>query len=48
MVLFSLGDFAPIRATAKRAGIQLLRVRRKISPVLLELNRQGALNKNLR
>jgi hypothetical protein len=44
MVLFSVGDFEPIRATAERAGIRRLVVERRISPRLLELNQAGALN----
>jgi UDP-N-acetyl-alpha-D-muramoyl-L-alanyl-L-glutamate epimerase len=44
MVLFSVGDFAPIRRTAAVAGGDRWVVRRRISPRLLELNRRGALN----
>jgi len=44
IVLFSVGDFEPIRATAERSGIARWVVERRISPRLLELNRAGALN----
>jgi hypothetical protein len=44
MVLFSVGDFGPIRRTAAVAGGDRWIVERRISPRLLELNRHGALN----
>ncbi len=44
MVLFSVGDYAPIRETARVAGVERLVVSRRISPALLELNERGAIN----
>lgn len=44
MVLFSVGDFAAIRATARQAGLEHIRVERRLSPNLFELNRTGAYN----
>ncbi len=44
MVLFSVGDYAPIRATARVAEVPRIVVERRISPRLLELNRAGAIN----
>ena len=44
MVLFSVGDYAPIRATARQAAVPRILVERRISPRLLELNRAGAIN----
>ncbi len=42
--LFSVGDAGPIARTAAVAGLPHLVVRRKLDPVLGELNRVGALN----
>lgn len=42
--LFSIGDAAPVRATAAVAGLPHHTVRRTIDPRLLELNASGALN----
>lgn len=44
MVLFSVGDYEPIRATAAAAGVERIVVRRRISKALLDLNRRGAIN----
>ena len=44
MVLFALGDAAPIDACIARAGLPFIRVRRRLDPALLALNRAGALN----
>ncbi len=44
VALFSVGDATPIRETAAVAGLTRHQVTRRIDPVLLELNRQGALN----
>lgn len=44
LTLFSVNDFAPIRATAETAGLPLVQARRALDPHLLELNAQGALN----
>lgn len=42
--LFSVGDAGPIARTAAVAGLPHLVVRRKLDPLLGELNRAGALN----
>jgi len=42
--LFSVGDAGPIARTAAVAGLPHLIVRRRLDPVLGELNRAGALN----
>jgi hypothetical protein len=44
IVLFSVGDYEPIREVSRVAGVPRLVVRRRIAPELLELNRRGALN----
>ncbi len=44
MVLFSVGDYAPIRATARVARLPRIVVERRICPRLLELNQAGAIN----
>lgn len=44
IVLFSVGDYEPIREVSRVAGVPRLLVRRTLSPELLELNRRGALN----
>lgn len=44
MVLFSVGDYEPIRETARVAGVERIVVHRRISPALLELNERGAIN----
>ncbi len=44
IVLISVGDYEPIREVSRVAGVERIVVRRRISPALLELNRQGALN----
>jgi hypothetical protein len=44
LALFSIGDAGPIARTAAVAGLPHLIVRRKLDPVLGELNRAGALN----
>ncbi len=44
VTLFSVNEYAPIRATADQAGLPLLVARRRLDPVLFELNAQGALN----
>ena len=44
LVLFSLGDAAPIAASIAAAGLPFIRVRRRLDPALLELNNEGALN----
>lgn len=43
-VLFSLGDFEAIDRVAEVAGLPLVKVRRRLSPRLLALNSEGALN----
>jgi hypothetical protein len=42
--LFSVGDAAPIRATAQVSGLERRIAVRRIDPRLLELNERGALN----
>lgn len=44
MVLISVGDYQPIRDVSEVAGIPRIVIHRRISPALLELNRQGAIN----
>lgn len=44
LALFSVGDAGPIARTAAVAGLPHLVVRRKLDPVLEDLNRVGALN----
>lgn len=44
MVLFSVGDYEPIRDVSRVAAVPRIVVRRRISPLLLELNERGALN----
>lgn len=44
IALITVGDYAPVRAVAERAGLPLTVIQRRIAPVLLELNAQGALN----
>jgi UDP-N-acetyl-alpha-D-muramoyl-L-alanyl-L-glutamate epimerase len=44
LLLFTLGDAAPIAACIAAAGLPFIRVRRKLDPALFELNKQGALN----
>ncbi len=44
LALFSVGDAGPIARTAAVAGLPHLVVRRKLDPLLGELNRAGALN----
>jgi len=44
LLLFSLGDAAPINATIRLAGLPAIRVTRRLDPVLFELNEAGALN----
>jgi UDP-N-acetyl-alpha-D-muramoyl-L-alanyl-L-glutamate epimerase len=44
VVLFSLGDAGPIAACIAAADLPFIRVRRRLDPILLQLNQQGALN----
>jgi hypothetical protein len=44
LLLFSLGTATPIDRTIERSGLPFFRVRRRLDPLLLELNRKGALN----
>ncbi len=44
LVLFSLGNAAPIEATIAQAGLPAVRVTRTIDPALFALNHAGALN----
>lgn len=44
VTLFSVNSYAPIEATAEAAGLPLLVARRRIDPLLFELNAAGALN----
>ena len=44
MVLFALGDAAPIDACITASGLPSIRVRRRLDPALFALNREGALN----
>jgi UDP-N-acetyl-alpha-D-muramoyl-L-alanyl-L-glutamate epimerase len=44
LLLFSLGDAEPIAACIAAAGLPFIRVRRRLDPALLKLNKDGALN----
>jgi hypothetical protein len=44
LVLFSLGNAAPIEATIAQAGLPAFRVTRRLDPALFALNEAGALN----
>lgn len=44
LVLFSLGEAEPIRATIAVAGLPFIRVQRRLDPQLFALNAAGALN----
>jgi hypothetical protein len=44
LVLFSLGDAEPIRATIAASGLPFIRVRRRLDETLFRLNEAGALN----
>jgi UDP-N-acetyl-alpha-D-muramoyl-L-alanyl-L-glutamate epimerase len=44
LILFALGDFDAIDAVAVAAGLPCIKVSRRLSPALLELNRRGAWN----
>lgn len=44
VLLFALGDAAPIAACIAAAQLPFVRVRRRLDPRLLQLNREGALN----
>jgi hypothetical protein len=44
MVLISVGDPLPIREVATVAGVDRIVITRRLSPLLFELNRDGALN----
>jgi hypothetical protein len=44
IVLFALGDAAPIAACIAASGLPSIRVRRRLDPALFALNRAGALN----
>ncbi len=44
LALFSIGDAPPIARTAAAAGLPHLIARRRLDPLLFELNRAGALN----
>lgn len=44
LALFSVGDAPPIERTVKAAGLPWLLARRRIDPMLLDLNARGALN----
>lgn len=44
MVLFSLGEFEAIDRVAEVSGLPMVKVKRRLSPRLFELNAQGALN----
>jgi hypothetical protein len=44
LVLFELGNAAPIEATIARAGLPAIRVTRRLDPALFALNEAGALN----
>jgi UDP-N-acetyl-alpha-D-muramoyl-L-alanyl-L-glutamate epimerase len=44
LVLFQLGDAAPITDCIVASGLPFIRVRRRLDPSLLELNQKGALN----
>ncbi len=44
LVLFALGNAAPIEATIAQAGLPTVRVTRRLDPALFALNESGALN----
>ena len=44
LVLFSLGNAAPIEATIAQAGLPAIHVTRRLDPALFALNQAGALN----
>ena len=44
LVLFSLGNAAPIEATIAQSGLPAIRVMRRLDPALFALNEAGALN----
>jgi hypothetical protein len=44
LVLFSLGNAAPIEATIAQSGLPAIRVTRRLDPALFALNEAGALN----
>ena len=44
LLLFTLGDAAPIASCIAAAGLSFIRVRRQLDPVLFDLNANGALN----
>lgn len=44
LVLFSLGNAAPIEATIAQSGLSSIHVTRRLDPALFALNEQGALN----
>jgi hypothetical protein len=44
LVLFALGNAAPIEATIAQAGLPAVRVMRSLDPALFALNKAGALN----
>ena len=44
LLLFTLGDAAPIAACIAAAGLPFIRVRRQLDPALFALNANGALN----
>lgn len=44
IVLFSVGNPRPIKETVEVSGLEHITVTRKLSPLLFELNNQGALN----
>jgi UDP-N-acetyl-alpha-D-muramoyl-L-alanyl-L-glutamate epimerase len=44
LVLFSLGDAEPIASCMAKSSLPFVRVRRRLDPGLLQLNRDGALN----
>lgn len=44
MILFSLGEFEAIERVARVSGLEMVTVKRRLSPNLLELNSRGALN----
>ncbi len=44
LVLFELGNAAPIEATIAQAGLPAIRVTRRLDPALFALNEAGALN----
>jgi UDP-N-acetyl-alpha-D-muramoyl-L-alanyl-L-glutamate epimerase len=44
LVLFSLGDAEPIASCMAKSSLPFIRVRRRLDPGLLQLNRDGALN----